>query len=211
MRIINYIPCKTTSVRIPRKNLKFYGNKRLIDYSIEYSKKTARPTLVSTDDANLIDSFDVEFVHLRTGKLASRELTNFQVMNEIFSSSIYDNYDYVCLLQPSHPIRADDLYSRLVEKINGVQMGDVIITSFLDNFQLNNESTGVCYIEGSIYMLPIKLFREQRDPRAKFWHFPINSDDVFNIDEPADELKFLEYLSSNTSKQKSFIDVKTHI
>lgn len=197
MRIINYIPCKTTSSRIPRKNVKLYGNKRLVDYSIEYSKKTGRPTLISTDDESLIDSFNVEFLHLRTGNLSSKLLTNFQVMNHIFRSSVYDNFDYVSLLQPSHPIRSDDLYGRLVEKINGVHMGEVIITSFLDKFQLNDETTGVCQIEGSIYMIPIKLFREQRDPKVRFWHLPINSDDVYNIDEPADEIKFLEYIKSN--------------
>ena len=205
MQIINYVPCKTTSTRIPRKNVKIYGKKRLVDYSIEYSKKTGRPTLVSTDDEVLIGSFNADFVHLRTGELASKALTNFQVMNHIFSSSAYDDFDYVALLQPSHPIRSDNLYERLVEKINGTHTGEVIVTSFLDKFQLNDETTGVCHIEGSIYMLPIKIFRERRDPRARFWHLPINSDDIFNIDEPADELKFLEYIKTNTSNRKLFL------
>lgn len=196
MRIINYIPCKTTSERIPRKNIKLYGSKRLVDYSIDYSKKTGRPTLVSTDDASLMDSFNVEFLHLRTGNLASKVLTNFQVMNDIFRSRIYDNFDYVSLLQPSHPIRSDDIYERIVEKISGDYKGEVIVTSFLKKFQLNDERVGSSYIEGSIYMLPIKFFREQRDPRARFWHFPINSNDVFNIDEPTDELRFLKYINA---------------
>lgn len=41
MKILTIIPAKTDSIRLPKKNLKKIGNKTLIEYSIDYAKKSS--------------------------------------------------------------------------------------------------------------------------------------------------------------------------
>ena len=75
----------------------------MVDYSIEFSKQTGDQTLVSTDDPSLAHTFNVEYVHIRTEVTAAPHLTNFEVIRE--KSDDFEDYDYICLLQPTHPMR----------------------------------------------------------------------------------------------------------
>lgn len=203
MRILNYIPCKTNSRRIPQKNVKLYGGKRLVDYSIDYANATPNDTMVSTDDASLLSSFDVEYTHLRTLTEADANLTNLQVIQKIFESGIYSNYDYICLLQPTHPLRSHLLYEKMVNKISGKHFGEVLISSFSKTYKIHETKFEMKLIEGSIYMLPLSLLNSGRLLTDRFWHIPIGKSVSFNIDGFEDEKKFISYLETETSRVES--------
>lgn len=56
MNIIAFIPAKTDSKRLPKKNLQLINGKTLIEHSIEYAMKSKHNVhiVVSTDDWNLL-------------------------------------------------------------------------------------------------------------------------------------------------------------
>jgi len=176
-----------------------YCGKRLVDYSIDYANATSNKTLVSTDDASLLSSFDVEYTHLRKPAEADAELTNLQVMQIIFGNEIYSNFDYICLLQPTHPLRSDILYENMVNKISGKYFGEVLISSFSKTYKIHETKFEMNMIEGSIYMLPLSFLNSGRLLTDRFWHMPIGESVSFNIDDFEDEKFFISYLKSKES------------
>ena len=203
MRILNYIPCKTNSRRIPQKNVKLYCGKRLVDYSIDYANATSNETMVSTDDASIVSSFDVKYTHLRELTEADSKLTNLQVMQIIFQNEIYSNFDYICLLQPTHPLRSHILYEKMVNKISGKHFGEVLISSFSKTFKIHEKKSEMNLIEGGIYMLPLSFLNSGRLLTDRFWHMPIGESISFNIDGFEDEKKFISYLEAEESRVES--------
>jgi CMP-N-acetylneuraminic acid synthetase len=198
MRLLNYIPCKTTSRRIPQKNIKLYGKQRLVDYTINFANETKSKTLISTDKGALLATFNVDYLHLRSKEEADSNLSNLEVMRRVLSDDKYKSFDYICLLQVTHPVRSLKLYREMLEKIRGEYFGKVMISSFSDRFEKNSSGEGKHLIEGSFYMFPKSLLVTQRSLLTEFWHVPIGNSVALNIDETEDELKFLSYLKKKT-------------
>lgn len=205
MRILNYVPCKTKSSRIPGKNLKYYGGKRLIDYTLKFAQKTGNPTLISTDEPSLFDTFDVKYKHLRSNCLASPKLSNLDVMKEIFLSEEYEGFDYICFLQPTHPLRTLKHYLHCCSLINADLRGEIVASSFHDKVEIHGSSRNTNEVEGSIYLLPRCEIPNISSLKYKFWHVPIDNCITVNIDEVEDEVIFERLLLGANLADKGFI------
>lgn len=205
MRILNYVPCKTKSSRIPGKNIKYYGSKRLIDYTLDFARKTGNPTLISTDDSTLFDTFDVKYKHLRSGQLASPKLSNLDVMKAIFFSEEFEKFDYICLLQPTHPLRTLKHYKHCCNLINTLLRGEILVSSFHNKVEMHGGARKIDEVEGSLYLLPRCEIPIISSIKTKFWHVPIDNCITVNIDEAEDEVVFERILLDANLADKGFV------
>jgi CMP-N,N'-diacetyllegionaminic acid synthase len=116
-RILGLINARGGSKGVPGKNIKLMNGKPLIGYSIECGKASRYidRLLISTDDpeiANVAKSFGADVPFLRPLELASD--TSKQIDAIIHAVGYVENqgelYDYVCVLQPTCPLRqAEDV------------------------------------------------------------------------------------------------------
>ena len=100
MQILNYIPCKTNSIRIKGKNIKFYKKKLLVDYTIGFAKQTKNKILLSSENEELLKSKRVDFKHLRRGIIKNKNLSNLKVMQLLAKNG----FCTVLILEPKHCI-----------------------------------------------------------------------------------------------------------
>lgn len=111
MNIIAFIPAKTDSKRLPKKNLQLINGKSLIEHSIEYalsSKKHNVHIVVSTDDWNLLPAINNIYnnveVDIREPDLCGdTEVVDVYIdyVNQLEDAPI----DLFVALQPDHPDR----------------------------------------------------------------------------------------------------------
>lgn len=107
MKILVIIPAKTDSKRLPKKNLQKINNKTLIEYSIEYAKKSkySPHILVSSESEEVkriaIES-KVDFIERPSYLIGNAEVTD--VYLDILSR-LESDYELVVALQPDHPDR----------------------------------------------------------------------------------------------------------
>lgn len=117
------IPARKNSKRVKGKNLRDLNGKPLISHSIEYALKhiDQKNIWVNTDDDVIIDHAKQYGVstYKRSSSLAEDEtLTNEVVIDfceYLFSSNI--NFEYIITLQPTNPIRSENL---LIDAINTI-------------------------------------------------------------------------------------------
>lgn len=107
--ILAIIPARGGSKGIPRKNIKLLAGKPLIVWTIEEAKKSKyidRIILSSEDEEtiNVAKEYGCEVPFVRPKELAQDETAGIEpVIHAINSLSI--KYDYICLLQPTSPLR----------------------------------------------------------------------------------------------------------
>lgn len=197
MKFLNYIPCKLSSQRIPQKNIKRYQGRRLIDYTLDFALKTGWPTLVSSEDANVLGTLRDVDTHLRQGEVASRTLTNFEVMRSIFSDPQYDEVGCVVLLQPTHPLRrladlweAAELFVKMDVRVPMV----AVKTAEYHCQPLNRHGAGEV-IDGCFYFYPMEYIRTPPVLLDIFIGYHSQTDFHVDIDMPKDEEIFLQFLS----------------
>ena len=113
MNFVNYILAKSHSMRIPGKNLKAYGKKSLLDYTVDFSRQTKKETLLSSDLANLSQFYPDVIFHHRIGNAKDFSKTNLDVIRIVLSETNV-RYDFLVLLQITHPVRSLEYYNRLI-------------------------------------------------------------------------------------------------
>lgn len=122
MKILAIIPARGGSKGIPGKNIVELNGKPLIAYTILEAQKIIEfgRILVSTDSEKIkiiSEKFGVEVPFLRPSHLAddhSRTVDSVIDVLETLESCFNEQYDYVCLLQPTSPLRtAADIKSCL--------------------------------------------------------------------------------------------------
>ncbi len=111
-RIIAMIPARMGSKRVPKKNLRYLGEKPLIIYPIELAKNSNlfESVWVNTESTLLGETAvknDV-FFHKRPDGLAGDQATNREFTYEFLSKH---ECDYVVMVNPTSPmIKQDTLY-----------------------------------------------------------------------------------------------------
>ncbi|MBL6876012.1 MAG: acylneuraminate cytidylyltransferase family protein [Chitinophagales bacterium] len=110
--ILTIIPARGGSKRLPGKNIKELNGKPLMAYSIEYAQKHIKGDLVvSTDDekiAQIAQQYGVE-VLIRPAHLAQDDTSTTDVLSQVLLSAEKE-YDFVVLLQPTNPLRPENLF-----------------------------------------------------------------------------------------------------
>ena len=126
-RVLGIIPARGGSKRIPRKNLYSLAGKPLIAYAIEAASDSdllAR-TIVSTDDEEIrraAEAFGGDAPFLRPQELAGDDSPSVDFVAHALgalSRSGERDFDYVCIVEPTAPLRtADDIDAALSLLVN---------------------------------------------------------------------------------------------
>lgn len=114
-KILCLINARGGSKGVPGKNIRPMRGKPLIGYSIECAKKSGMidHIIVSTDDRAIADvatSFGADVPFLRPAELATDKAKQIDAMIHAvgFLEGQGDRFDYICILQPTCPLRAVD-------------------------------------------------------------------------------------------------------
>jgi N-acylneuraminate cytidylyltransferase len=118
--ILAIIPARGGSKGIPRKNIKMLAGKPLIAWTIEEAKKSKyidRLILSSEDDEiiQVAKEWGCEVPFIRPKELAADDTPGIEpVLHAI--NTLDEKYDYVCLLQPTSPLRKVADIDECIEK-----------------------------------------------------------------------------------------------
>lgn len=122
MRILGLIPARGGSKGVLRKNIRRLAGRPLIEYAITAARESTRLTriLVSTDDpeiAQVARELGADVPFLRPAELARDETPMLPVVCHAlqFVEEAGEEYDAVCLLQPTNPLREARLIDRCLE------------------------------------------------------------------------------------------------
>lgn len=112
MRVLGLITARGGSKGVPRKNARLLNGKPLLAYAIESARESARisSVIVSTDDSEIAEiarSYGASVPFMRPAELALDTTPMFPVIEHALNALIAggDEYDAVCLLQPTNPLR----------------------------------------------------------------------------------------------------------
>lgn len=122
MRILGLIPARGGSKGVPRKNVKLLDGKPLIYYTIDPALRAEvlSEVLVSTDDsaiAAIAEELGAE-ARLRPAHLATDTSPTLDTVVHVLKEykEMGKDFDAVCLLQPTNPLRSVQLIRDCVEK-----------------------------------------------------------------------------------------------
>lgn len=179
MKIIAIIPARGGSKRLPNKNTMLLGGLPLIAYSINYAKENHMDKIVvSTDDA-LIKGIAIAYgaeVMDRPMALASDNSPTIETLKNVMENVI-GNYDCVVVLQPTNPLRPQNLLQEALKKIkegnfdslmtvtrNEQKFGKIVNDKFLPyNYtvgQRSQELDPLYYENGLLYIAKTALILE---------------------------------------------------
>ena len=122
-RILGLIPARGGSQGIPRKNIKALGGEPLIAYTIKaaLASKKLHTVCVSTDDRVIAESasrLGASVPFMRPAHLATSRASAVDVVHHAleYYCSQGEEFDGVCLLQPTCPFRPSDQIDRAVSR-----------------------------------------------------------------------------------------------
>jgi CMP-N,N'-diacetyllegionaminic acid synthase len=117
IRVLGIIPARGGSKGVPRKNIKMLAGKPLLAYTAEAALAATRLTkvILSTEDSEIAAvgrelGLDVPFI--RPAELAADDTPTFPVVVHALDEmkKLGDEFDAICLLQPTNPLRrAEDI------------------------------------------------------------------------------------------------------
>lgn len=167
--ILGVIPARGASKGIPRKNIKTIAGKPLIAWTIEAAKKARLMDsfVVSTEDAQ-IAGISVDFgakVIDRPKEFATDEAATLSVLEHALTVI---QAETIVLLQPTSPIRTDNLIDRCILKFQ--QTGaDNLATGFICKYmeygsytQRRQDLKGFFYDDGNVYVVKSGLIKDKK-------------------------------------------------
>ncbi len=123
MKVVGIIPARGGSKGIPGKNIKLLGGKPLIQYTVEAALQSAslEKIIVSTDSqaiATVAQQLGAEVPFIRPMELAQDDTPTLPVIQHALRwlEQKGEQYDAVCLLQPTTPFRPVGFIDRAIEK-----------------------------------------------------------------------------------------------
>ena len=128
--ILCIVPARSGSKGIKNKNIKKLAGIPLINYTLETASKTfpKENIIISSDSKEIIkmgEPFEIKTPFLRPKKLASDySKTIFTVLDII--NRLENNYEAVCLLQPTSPFRSKDDIMNCISIINKNRCDSVV-------------------------------------------------------------------------------------
>ncbi len=129
--ILCLINARGGSKGVPGKNIKLLHGKPLIGWSVDVARqsKLIKKVVVSTDSeeiARVATQHGASVPFIRPSELATDTAKQIDVVNHAlkFLESMGERYDYVCILQPTCPLRS-------VEDVDGTL--DLLISSGADS------------------------------------------------------------------------------
>ena len=123
MKILGVITARGGSKGVPGKNIKLLGEDSLLLYTANAANqsKLLYKTILSSDDAEIIEvakKAQIEVPFVRPNELANDTATSISVVQHAleYMESLGENYDAVCLLQPTSPFREKGFIDAAIQK-----------------------------------------------------------------------------------------------
>lgn len=140
MKILAIIPAREGSKGVSKKNIYKLNNKPLIHYTLEQAIKIKEFTriLVSTESKLIKSCCDEigDFVpFFRTYETSNDDSRTIDVVEEVITrlkNDYNEQYDYVCLLQPTSPLRNDSDIKNCINIMKIQKKGSVISLTLVD-------------------------------------------------------------------------------
>lgn len=166
-KILALITARKNSVRLKKKNFLTFFKKPLIYWTISSALKSKYldSIYVSTDMVEIL-KFSKKFKKIKTLRrkrsLSTSNISSYEVINDFLKKQ--KNYDYICLLQPTSPLRTnadiDSSIEKIVEKnctslisiskrVNGNLKVSLNTEGLLNNKSKNKSEY---YINGAVYI-----------------------------------------------------------
>ncbi|MDD4082617.1 MAG: acylneuraminate cytidylyltransferase family protein [Sphaerochaetaceae bacterium] len=203
-KILAFIPARIGSKRLTRKNQKILAGKPLFQHSVDVAKKSKYidDIIVSSDSSeilNLAISLGCIKNELRPANLSSDTSRIVEaVLYEINKNNL--EYDVLVLLQPTFPLRTNNLIDDAIEKYFETETSLVTVIKSKENpiltreiinnklYKILDESSDVrsqdfnCYyrVVGNIYINNLKFLNNSIIFNENVVPFIIN--DIFSID-----------------------------
>ena len=190
MKAVAVITARGGSKRIPRKNVKAFLGKPIIEYSIEAALKSGifDEVMVSTDDAEIADiarKAGASIPFMRSEKTSNDYATTLDVLNEVVEEyeKLGKCFDYICCIYPTAPfitpaaiIKAmTDLEDMKVDAVipvvkfsfppqrSMIVENDRLVAKWPEFTQMRSQDLEAFYHDcGQFYCLNIKSFKEQK-------------------------------------------------
>ena len=219
--VLALIPARGGSKGIPRKNIILLAGKPLIAWTIEEaikSKYIDRIILSSEDETimKIAKKWGCDVPFIRPVELSKDESSSIDVVVHAIDN-INNTYDFICLLQPTSPLRTTDDIDKCIEKcINGrynscVSISEVkkspylmykkitndILVKMLDNnYSRRQEMPKFYIINGAIYIIKTDVLKKTKrfifNDTIGYEMKSVNSIDI----DDNDDLYFAEYIIS---------------
>lgn len=153
MRVLALIPARGGSKRLPRKNIRELCGKPLIAWTIETANqsKLITETWVSTEDmeiAQISKDWGAKVLH-RPSDLARDDTSTIDVVNHAIG--ILPQFDYVCLLQPTSPLRTVEDVDECIK--HAFELGECVSCEY------PSISNGAVYVFKPEARIPNSVFR----------------------------------------------------
>ena len=133
MKVLGIIPARGGSKGVPRKNIKLLCGKPLLAYTIEsaLNAKLLTRTILSTEDEEIADigmGCGVEVPFLRPKELAEDSSPTLPLVLHALENleSGGEDFDAVCLLQPTNPLRRSADIDNCIELLEKTEADSVI-------------------------------------------------------------------------------------
>jgi CMP-N-acetylneuraminic acid synthetase len=134
MRVLGLVPARAGSKGIPGKNLRELGDRPLLAWTAATATAAERlDRLVLSTEAEAIAEvgrrLGLETPFLRPAELAADDTPMLAVVTHALATLAEqgDDYDAVCLLQPTSPFRREGLVDECVERLEG-SGADAVVT-----------------------------------------------------------------------------------
>lgn len=228
MRVLGLVPARGGSKGIPRKNIKPLAGRPLLTYTVEAALAADRldRVVLTTDDeeiAALGKALGLDVPFLRPRELAEDDTPMLPVVQHALRALVSegDQYEAVCLLQPTNPLRPPDLIDRCVGLLEGGDADAVVTVTRIPSehnphWAFVQDGTGYLNIatgeeqpitrrqdlppafhrEGSVYLTRVPVVLAGSLYGRRLLGLEVAADDNVNLDDPADWARAEQLLAS---------------
>lgn len=216
---IAIIPARANSERLPNKNILFLGDKPLIAHSIEYAKENGiQKVLVSTDSDKIADvaiKYGAEVIK-RPSELATATSPTIDTL--IHAVKIIEKeFSTVILLQPTNPLRPENLLKQSLAKFNDGNYDSLMTVSrnhqkfgkisndqfepFNYTFGQRSQDLEPLYFEnGLLYISKVELIKKGKILGGNSFPFIVNHPFAQIDIDTKEEFEYAEYLYNKRKK-----------
>ncbi|MCX2837459.1 acylneuraminate cytidylyltransferase family protein [Salinimicrobium sp. MT39] len=218
MKILGLIPARGGSKGIPGKNIKSLDGKPLLQYTYEAAKNSTllSSVILSSDDPEIIriaKEIGLEVPFIRPAALAADGTSSLEVIQHAlnFFAQKGQNFDAVCLLQVTSPLRRNGLIDAAIEQFSKGKFDSLISVREVPAefnphwiFEQNNGQLAIAtgekeiisrrqdlpkayHRDGAIYITKTEVLQKQNSLYGnKIGFIDTTGDPHVNIDTPAD-------------------------
>ena len=171
-KILALIPARSGSKGVKNKNTLNFNNKPLLFWSIEEALKSKMITdvMVSSDSNEILELCEKQYNNILLDKrpfdLSGDLSKTIDLLKYILKH--YKSYDYICVLQPTSPLRKNNIIDNCCDLILKNKTKEVLASGYISfafkygshHNKPRQELDGYFYDDGNIYILKSNIIRK---------------------------------------------------